>query len=270
MGPFIVFTKPWKDKSLAELARFVRGLGFDGVELPVRPGFAVSPENAATQLPAAARLFAEEGLKILSVAADPTEDIIRAMGSIDTRPILRTMVKVPRTASYLDTERAAIKSFKALVPILRGCGIAIGVQNHDGEFVANASGVRRILDHFEPDVVGAVWDPAHCALAGEIPEHAIDLLWSHLLMVNLKNAMPIRTTGPEAVEVQWHRYWTAGNMGCARWSRVAELLAQRGYTGPVCLCAEYGDASSVERLTAADLAYAQSLFHSVQSSVPTS
>ena len=41
---FSVFTKPWKTP-LPDLARLVRGLGFDGVELPVRPGYQVLPEN---------------------------------------------------------------------------------------------------------------------------------------------------------------------------------------------------------------------------------
>jgi len=42
---YTVFTKPWPDKSLPELARFVKDLGFDGVELPVRPNFQVIPET---------------------------------------------------------------------------------------------------------------------------------------------------------------------------------------------------------------------------------
>ncbi|HUS47743.1 MAG TPA: hypothetical protein VM098_06470, partial [Phycisphaerae bacterium] len=70
---YTVFTKPWKDKTLAELFAFVKGLGFDGVELPVRPGFQVSPETIAEGLPAAARIAADCGLRIGSVAG-PTDE----------------------------------------------------------------------------------------------------------------------------------------------------------------------------------------------------
>ena len=42
---YTVFTKPWPSKSLSELGAFVKGLGFDGVELPVRPKFQVEPES---------------------------------------------------------------------------------------------------------------------------------------------------------------------------------------------------------------------------------
>ena len=52
---FSVFTKMWGDKSIEELGEFVRGLGFDGIELPVRPSYPVEPDSVATMLPAAAR-----------------------------------------------------------------------------------------------------------------------------------------------------------------------------------------------------------------------
>jgi sugar phosphate isomerase/epimerase len=55
---YTVFTKPWQTKSLPELARFVSDLGFDGIELPVRPGYQVEPENITKDLPEAARILA--------------------------------------------------------------------------------------------------------------------------------------------------------------------------------------------------------------------
>jgi sugar phosphate isomerase/epimerase len=47
LPPFSVFTKPWRDKPLAELGAFVRSLGFDGIELPVRTGYQAPPERVA-------------------------------------------------------------------------------------------------------------------------------------------------------------------------------------------------------------------------------
>lgn len=62
-----VFTKPWKCP-LPELARHVAELGFDGVELPVRPGYPVTPDNIAAELPRAVQTFANHGLKVASIA----------------------------------------------------------------------------------------------------------------------------------------------------------------------------------------------------------
>ena len=45
---FTLFTKPWRTP-IPELASMVADLGFDGVELPVRPGYPVNPDNMATE-----------------------------------------------------------------------------------------------------------------------------------------------------------------------------------------------------------------------------
>ena len=64
---FSVFTKSWKTVPLGRLGELVRGMGFEGVELPVRPGFQVVPERAGRDLPAAARQLADAGVTIHSV-----------------------------------------------------------------------------------------------------------------------------------------------------------------------------------------------------------
>lgn len=46
-----VFTKPWPKLSVDELGELVSQLGFDGVELPVRPGFQLEPDQVEQELP---------------------------------------------------------------------------------------------------------------------------------------------------------------------------------------------------------------------------
>jgi sugar phosphate isomerase/epimerase len=65
---FSVFTKPWKTMPLPDLGEHVARLGFQGIELPVRPGFQVPPEKVGLGLPAAAKRLAEQGVRIESVA----------------------------------------------------------------------------------------------------------------------------------------------------------------------------------------------------------
>src|SRR5438132_1361386 len=82
---------------------------------------------------------------------------------------------------------------------------------------------------------------------------AIDTIWPHLCMVNLKTAFWRRKTGPEAEHVQWRPYWTSGRQGLASWPRVAAELMRRGYSGVLCLTAEYSDEAAVNRLIAEDI-----------------
>ena len=254
---FSVFTKPWKT-SLPELAAFVKALGFDAIELPVRPGFQVTPESAATALPDAARLFSDFGLSIASIAATADEPTIAACAEASV-PVIRVMVEIGEDG-YLATEARAQCGFDALVPALDRTGVKIGVQNHTGPYVCNAMGLRHLMERYDPRHIGAVWDAAHSALNGEDPELGLDIVWSHLCMVNLKNAFWQRTNGPEAEHAQWRPYWTSGRHGLASWPSVAAELKRRRYRGVVCLTAEYSDEPSLNRLLAEDIAFAKSLF----------
>jgi sugar phosphate isomerase/epimerase len=254
---FSVFTKPWHGP-LEELADRVKALGFDGIELPVRPSYPVTPENVEVELPKAAELFRQRGLTIASVAG-PTDEATFAACAQAGIPIVRICVAVG-DEGYLASEAALQREFEGLVPLLDRYGVTLGVQNHSGRSVCNAQGLRVLLRPFEREHVAAVWDAAHNALNGEEPELALDLVWDHLCMVNLKNAYWRRTTGPESDDVVWQPYWTTGRQGLASWPRVAAEMRRRRYTGVVCLTAEYTDELSVDRLIAEDLAYAKGLF----------
>src|SRR6185437_5552353 len=97
---FSVFTKPWK-MPLPQLGAFVKKLGFDGIELPVRPGFQVEPENVSRGLPEAARILTDHGLTIQSVAGPTDEATIAACGELGI-PIIRICVGIPADARYLE------------------------------------------------------------------------------------------------------------------------------------------------------------------------
>lgn len=254
---YSVFTKPWK-MPVPELARFVRRLGFDGVEFPVRPGYQVEPGTIGRDLPTAARQFADEGVRILSVAGNTDVPTIAACAEAGV-PVLRTMARVPGS-SYTAEVAALQREYEALVPALQEHRVTLGVQNHCGRFVPDALGLRELLRPFDRQHVAAVWDAAHEALQGGEMDHALDVIWPHLCMVNLKNAFWQRTNGPEAEYARWRHYWTSGRHGLCSWPRVVSLLVERGYSGVVCLTAEYSDQDAVDRLIAEDLAFARSLF----------
>ena len=70
MNELAVFTKPWKALWLPELAHHIESLGFEWIELPVRPGFQVEPEKIERDLPAAVKILGEQGIGVLNVTAD--------------------------------------------------------------------------------------------------------------------------------------------------------------------------------------------------------
>lgn len=253
---YTVFTKPWK-MPLPELGKFVKKLGFDGIELPVRPGYQVEPERVEKELPRAAAILADCGVRIGSIAGPTDERTIAACAQARV-PIIRICVIV--NGNYFKVEAEVQRDFDRVVPSLEKHRVAIGVQNHCGMDVGSAMAVHHLIEKYSPRHVCAVWDPAHCALDGEEPEMAADILWSHLRLVNLKNVFRLRVNGPEAETAEWKLYWTTARHGFASWPRVAAILKERGYEGDVCLTAEYSDERSVARLIAEDIAFAKSLF----------
>ena len=253
---FSVFTKPWK-MPVPELGKFVHDMGFDGIELPVRPGYQVEPEKVK-DLPGVARQLAEFGVEITSVAG-PTDEATMAACAEAGVPVIRICVSIEQEG-YMASEARLQREYDALVPLLDRYGVTLGIQNHCDRCICNAMGMRHLMEKYDPRHIGAVWDAAHNALNGEDPEMAIDIVWSHLCMVNLKNAFWRRTTGPEAEDVQWRPYWTTGRQGLASWPRVAEELKRRDFQGVLCLTAEYSDEHAVNRLIVEDMAFAKSLF----------
>jgi sugar phosphate isomerase/epimerase len=260
---FAVFVKPWKNLTILELARHIRQLGFEWIELPVRPGFPCEPEGIEKTLPEAVRLLKEEGIQVLNItAALPLTDERLYNGSLKAGVKMnRIILNRGEGENYWEAEKRCRAVLDAALPFCERYGYQIGVQNHYGSCVpVNAMGMHNLLKDYDPKFVGAIWDPAHNALEGEDPEPALDIVASHLCVVNLKNAYWQRMNGPEAETAQWKVHWTTGRHGRASWSRVAGKLKEMNYRGPVCLSGEYSAEKEVDRLIVEDLSFARECF----------
>ena len=263
----IVFIKKWQDTPLPVVAEDVRDLGFDGVELPVRDGFWVEPQGIAAQLPGVVQVLADQGLKVGAVAGEADEATVAALGDSGV-PILRIMVPIPPGRQYLARIEATRRHWDTLLPALERHRVTLGVQNHCGRYITDALGLYHAINAYDPKLIGAVWDPAHNALQGDNLDLSLDLVWSHLCMVNMKSAFWRRTSAAEAPQATWRHHWTTGPHGMVDWPAVIADLTQRGYERDISFSAEYSgdepgaaelDGAALRPLLAADLAYIKGL-----------
>ena len=261
MKELALFTKPWKALPLAQLARHISSLGFDLIELPVRPGFQVEPDNIERDLPAAVRVLAEQGIRVLNVTADLPLDDERLYSACAAAGIgMNRVMFWQGDMDYWTAEAEARRTLDAALPFCEKYNFQIGVQNHSGRFVpVNEMGMIRLLQDYDPRHVAAVWDPAHNALEGMNSDSAVDVLAPHLCVVNLKNAFWRRVSGPEAAVAEWRIYWTSGAQGRASWAQAIAKLKAIDYQGPICFSAEYSDEARVDELIVKDLAFARGL-----------
>jgi sugar phosphate isomerase/epimerase len=253
-----IFTKPWRTETIEELGGLVAGLGFDGVEFPLRPGYQVDPKDAVRGLPALVARLGAFGVKVFSVASSTDEAIFAGCQAAGV-PVIRIMADVDQEIGYMASEERWKRELEAVVPLCEKYGVTVGVQMHCGWCAKDAMQLLHLVGSFDPRHVGAIWDAGHAGLAGEAPEMGLDIAWSHLCMVNLKNAYYVRSNGPEAAEAEWDVHWTTGTHGLGSWRRTADYLKKRGYEGVVCLTNEYSDEANTKKYMAVDAPYARSL-----------
>jgi sugar phosphate isomerase/epimerase len=256
-----VFVKPWKALSLTELGAHMQQIGFEWIELPVRPGFPCQPDTIERDLPEAAKILGDYGVHILNVTVDlPLTDERLFAACAQAGVDLNRVMFRRGNRNYWEAEKDARQQLDAALPLCERYNVRVGVQNHAGNFVGvHAMGLYHLLKDYDPRYIGAIWDAAHNGLEGMEPEPALDIVADMLHIVNLKNAFWLQTSGPEAEIAEWKVYWTSGRRGRTSWPRVVAKIKEMNYTGPICLTAEYSDDQSIDRLIAEDLAFAKSL-----------
>ncbi|MGP8204573.1 MAG: sugar phosphate isomerase/epimerase family protein [Acidimicrobiales bacterium] len=251
--------QPWPDATATTLAKTVSGIGFDGIELPVRPGFPVTPTNVTSELPEWLHAFSDAGLAIVSVAGNPDPRLVDACAAANV-PLIRVMAPLEGQDYQAAIERLE-QRFMSWVPLCEEAGVRIAVQQHHGRFISTVAGLTAFLAKLPAEWVGAAWDPGHSALAGEDADLSVSQLADRLSMVNLRNAYYTRTPGPDSAQPAWTTRWVTGNEGMSDWGSVTSSLRAIDYGGPICLAATYTDPGpGIAQLIRADLELAKHLF----------
>lgn len=238
------FTKPWTEP-LPDMADKIAALGFDGVELTVRPGYQVEPDNVRRDLPKAVEVLRGHGLSTPSIAGPIDEETIAACGEAGVG-IIRICCPVDMDKGYLGSVDAYRRSFDMLLPALEQHGVAIGVQNHHGYFIGSAVGLAHMLQGYDPAQVCGVLDMGHCAVDGEPVKMAVDIARPLLNgLVNFKSAMHLRANGPEQ-PAEYVVHWTTNDHGGYNWRDLVTELHRIGFDGTFCMPVEYSARAGVK------------------------
>lgn len=252
-----VFTKPWPDAKAEDLAAMVADLGFDGVELPIRPGFQVSASSLPHGLTELSGIFADHGLQIYSVASTLDEPLMAACAAVNV-PVVRIMAPLSPNG-FLDSDKLVRNQLDAALPLCERYGVQIGVQPHYDYYISDSLMLANLLADYDPRHVVAIWDAAHDGLARKAPEHGLEMVWPRLGMVNLKNAYYRREPDDKPAKGGWQPFFCQGPDGMADWGRALRYLSWHGYSGVICLTAEYDEESDLQTLVRDDLRYARRL-----------
>lgn len=256
-----IFTKPWKSITIPKLGELVSGLGFDGIEFPLRDGFQVQPCEAVQKLPLLACELLKYNLKIFSVAGSTDETTFAACQAAGVS-LIRIMLEAELEKGYLNCELQWLHRLEAMERLCQKYNVNVGIQPHYGAGIFGTMELRHLLEKCSSKYIGAIWDSAHSGLSGEEPEQALDIIWEYLLLVNLKSAYYAKGYDALSNTSTFIPYFTMGRDGTSSWSRIIKYLKKHEYEGCICMPAEYTDEEGVERYIAQDFNYIKELLSS--------
>ncbi len=238
---YIYFTKELKALDIKGLIAFCKEVGVDGVDMAVRPGYPVHPDNALTELPTAARAFKAEGLAIGLVSAetnlnDPNgkvaQTLFEACGKAEI-PALK-LGYFPYRGNYEEAVKNARTRLAAFARLAEQAKVRACYHTHSGNYLGcNAAGLRMLLQDLDPHHVGAFVDTGHTAINGGPIRLELDIVRPWLALLAIKDMAWEK--GPTG----WtHKVVPAGG-GIVHWNEVGQGVKECKFNGTISLHGEY-------------------------------
>ena len=260
----IFFTKQLKGMDVGETGEVVAAMGFAGLDVAVRPGYCVNPENVAKALKPAVRQWEDAGLAVpmVTTAGDFTdpdapvaETLLAACAEAGVGEIKLGYWKYAEDGYWqqVDAARKALAGFAALA---EKHGVRCALHTHSGAFLGlNASSAMHLVDGHDPRFIGIYLDPGHLSVNGEPVAMAIDMVKDYLCLVAAKNFVYVAKE--QEGEVAWSRALVSLRKGLVDWPAAIAALKAVGYDGPVSFHSEYHNVSldELRALTLDDLNY---------------
>lgn len=273
---FVLFTDNLADLSIREACRAAKSAGFDGLDLTLRPGGHVLPENAGQGLQAAHEIADEEKVEIALVStaingidSPHAEAIIEAAHHRIPRFKLGYWQYEPFGTLVMQLD-AARRKLEGIVRLCARYGIRPCVHIHSGPILSNGPLLYLLLKDFSPTEVGAYVDPMHMSAEGARSgwEMALDLVAPWIALVGVKNYL-LQPVGRDAHGQQrFATEYVPLADGVAPLPQFFARLRQLNYDGVVSFHSEYKKRTSLRpplttpqllAQSASDLAYVKGL-----------
>lgn len=238
-----LFSKHLPKLNYSELAHTVKQIGFDGVDLTVRPEGHVLPERVPEDLPKALDTLRGAGLSVPMITTDLTSTSDPA-----ARPTIETAARlgVPRfklgywhydDRQSIDARIAEVRlDVTDLVALAADNGVTAGFHNHSGNYVGAAVwDIRAIIGDMDAKSIGYYFDPCHATAEGGEGgwKIALRMALARIQMVAIKDFYWEKRRG------KWEMRMCPLGQGMVRWPEFFATLAGARFQGPISMHAEY-------------------------------
>ncbi len=250
----VIFTKMFQELNVEQTGERAQALGFDGLDLAVRPGFCVNPSNAPDALPDAVAVWSDMGLAtpLISLAVDAndpddpeTRGVFEAAGKARVESIKIGYFPFSVGDDYWSLVASARRALEGFAKLSEQTGVKSVCHTHSGPNLgSNSAGLMHLLRDFDPESLGGYVDMGHMAVEGEDAEMGLAMVRNHLAAIGAKDARFIELDNPDA-PAPWGKHFVFAGQGATPWKQVLGLLHSWRFEGPFSVHGEYTSDQSV-------------------------
>jgi sugar phosphate isomerase/epimerase len=235
----VLFTKLFRGVSLDEAGAFTQQLGFDGVDLLVRPGHQLDP-NTADRIPGAVRRLEAIGLGVPMVTTDltdpsryPAENVLGNCSEAGVRLIRLGYWKYEPERGFAAILQEARRQLDALEEMAQRYGVRLALQLHGGTIHSSGALAAQLLGGHDPMCVGAYPDPGNQVVqeGREDWRLTFELLRPWLCCVGVKNGGWFSDRIDPAGQRRWWSDFLGIADGMVPWRDIISHLVRSGFDG---------------------------------------
>ncbi len=238
-----LFSKHLQFLDYPAMAKAAAELGFAGLDLTVRPGGHVEPDNFARDLPVAIGAIGDAGLTCEMMASGITGtdnqrdyDLLAMAASLGVQRYRLGNLRYDKDVPLADSVEMHRERLTALAEWNREIGITGLVQNHSGDarFGAAVWDAVSVLKDLDPDHLGMQFDIRHATTDG-------GLMWptTFRLARPYIRSIIFKDFKWGVVDGEWKLINTPMGEGMVDWPRYFRMLKDEGLDYSVSLHCEY-------------------------------
>ncbi len=237
-----VFSKHLQFLNYRDMCEAAKEIGFDGIDLTVRPGGHVSPEKVGDQLPEAVEALRSFGLSSEMITTnvmdskDPIDIKVLETASQEGIQLYRMgWYKYSEQVSLKESTKAFRKQMKALARLNNKLGLCGMYQNHSGNFMGAAIwDLHHILRGIAKEKIGCQYDLMHATVEGGLEwEIGLRLIENRIHSLALKDFKWAKVNG------NWKPTKTPLGEGMVNFDRCFSILKKSNIHVPVTMHFEY-------------------------------
>ena len=255
------FTKSFQTMPVPDVCETFREMGLDGLDLTVRKGGHILPENVEKELPVTVEAAKKNNVEILFLTTDITdaddraERVLRTASELGIDRFKMGYYRYRKFGRLIEETNEVRNRLHGVVKLAARFSIKPCVHIHSGDFIpSHGTMLFFLLTGFPPEHVGAYVDPLHMTVEGGRSgwREGLDLLKPWISLVSMKNFVWEKGERDKSGQQTWHTRLVPLQDGICPLPEFVKSVQELGYNDIFSLHSEYKGRHSFKDMTTAE------------------